>query len=242
MFVLIASGGRTGAQLASMLIEMEHEVRVVENRPEVLSRIHRELPTEVIVEGDPMDPKVLELAGIRDADVMAATTTSDESNLTLCHISRHLYNVKRTIARVNNPRNAWLFDDKFHVDVAVNQAQILAGLIQEEMSLGDMITLVKLRRGNYSLVEEKIAAGAPAVGVAIKDLDWPEHCVIAAIIRKGEVMIPRGITVIQEDDEILAVTDSDGAKKLVELFSPPDAEKPANGHYGDKGLGRLFRN
>jgi len=128
------------------------------------------------------------------------------------------------------------------VDVAVNQAQILASLIQEEMSLGDMITLVKLRRGNYSLVEEKISAGAPAVGKAIKDMDWPEHCVIAAIIRKGEVMIPRGITVIEEEDEILAVTDSEGAKKLVDLFSTPDVEKPSNGHNGDKGLGRLFRN
>jgi trk system potassium uptake protein TrkA len=128
------------------------------------------------------------------------------------------------------------------VDVAVNQANILAGLIQEEMSLGDMITLVKLRRGNYSLVEEKIAAGAPAVGVAIKDLNWPEHCVIAAIIRKGEVMIPRGVTIIQEGDEILAVTDSEGAKKLVELFSSPDVEKPTNGHIGDKGISRLFRN
>jgi trk system potassium uptake protein TrkA len=241
MFVLIASGGRTGAQLASMLIEMEHEVRVVDNRPDVLSRIHRELPTEVIVEGDPMDLKVLELAGIREADVMAATTTSDESNLTLCHISRQLYNVRRTIARVNNPRNMWLFDDKFHVDVAVNQAEILASLIQEEMSLGDMITLVKLRRGNYSLVEEKISTGALAVGVAIKDLELPDHCVIAAIMRKGEVMIPRGITIIEEGDEILAVTDPEGAKKLVDLFSPPDGDKPANGHNGDKGLGRLFR-
>jgi trk system potassium uptake protein TrkA len=88
MFVLIASGGRTGAQLASSLIEMDHEVRVVENRAEVLSRIHRELPTEVIVEGDLMDLKVLELA-IRDADVMAATTTSGRSQPDLCHVSRH---------------------------------------------------------------------------------------------------------------------------------------------------------
>ncbi len=241
MFVLISSGGRTGAQLASMLIEMEHEVRVVENRPEVLARIHRELPTEVIIEGDPMDLKVLELAGIRNADVVAATSTSDECNLSICYIARKLYNVPRTIARVNNPRNAWLFDQKYHVDVAVNQAELLAGLIQEEMSLGDMITLVKLRRGNYSLVEEKIAAGAPAVGVAIKDLDIPEHCVIAAIIRKGEVMIPRGVTTIEEGDEILAVTDLEGAKGLLELFSPQGEAKPTNGHNGEKGLRRFFR-
>lgn len=241
MFVLICSGGRTGAQLASLLIAMDHDVRVVENRPDVLSRIHHELPTEVIVEGDVMDLKVLEQAGIRDADVLAATTTSDENNLTLCYLARTLYHTRRTIARVNNPRNAWLFDAKFHVDVAVNQAEILASLIQEEMSLGDMITLVKLRRGNYSLVEEKIPAGARAVGMAIKDLPMPEHVVIAAIIRKGEVMIPRGVTAIEEGDEILAVADLEGARELAELFSAPDSSKPSSGQNGEKGLGRIIR-
>jgi trk system potassium uptake protein TrkA len=221
MYVIIASGGRTGAQLAHMLIGMEHEVRVIENRPDVLSRIHRELPTETIVEGDPMEAHVLELAGIRQADAMAACTTSDEDNLALCFLTRTVYKVRRTIARVNNPRDAWLFDRKFHVDVAVNQAEILSSLIQEEMSLGDMITLLKLKRGNYSLVEEKIAVGAKAVGMMIKDLQLPEHVVIAAIIHKGEIMIPRGVSVIEPDDEILAVADQDGAHKLAELFSRP---------------------
>ncbi len=122
---------------------------------------------------------------------------------------------------MNNPRDAWLFDSKFQVDVAVNQADILASLIQEEMSLGDMITLLKLRRGNYSLVEEKILPGARAVGMAIKDLTLPEHCVIAAIIRKGEVMIPRGVTIFENGDEILAITDLEGTSSLAELFSQP---------------------
>lgn len=225
MYVIIASGGRTGAQLAHMLIGMEHEVRVIEDRPDVLSRIHRELPTECIVEGDMMETHVLELAGIRQADVLAACTTSDENNLALCYMTRTLYKVRRTIARVNNPRDAWLFDKKFHVDVAVNQAEILSSLIQEEMSLGDMITLLKLRRGNYSLVEEKIFAGAKAVGMMIKDLPLPEHVVIAAIIRKGEIMIPRGVSVIEPDDEILAVADQDGAHILEDLFSLPQTSK-----------------
>jgi trk system potassium uptake protein TrkA len=220
MFVVIASGGRTGAQLAHMLVSMEHEVRVIEDRPDVLSRIHRELPTETIVEGDPLDLQVLELAGIRQANVLAACTTLDETNLTLCYLARTLFNVRRTIARVNNPRDAWLFDRKFHVDVAVNQAEILSSLIQEEMSLGDMITLLKLRRGNYSLVEEKIPAGAKAVGMMIKDLPLPDHCVIAAIIRRGEIMIPRGISVLEVDDEIMAVTDTEGARSLSDLFTP----------------------
>jgi trk system potassium uptake protein TrkA len=221
MLVVIASGGRTGAQLAHMLVGMEHEVRVIEDRPDVLSRIHRELPTETIVEGDPMDLQVLEQAGLREAQVLAACMTQDENNLTLCFLARSLFGVRRTIARVNNPRDAWLFDRKFHVDVAVNQAEILSSLIQEEMSLGDMITLLKLRRGNYSLVEEKVPLGAKAVGIMIKDLPLPDHCVISAIIRKGEVMIPRGVSTIEVDDEILAVTDGEGARTLADLFSPP---------------------
>ncbi len=229
MFVLIAGGGRTGAQLAALLVSQEHQVHLIEHRPEVLSRIHRELPTEVIHEGFATDPQVLEQAGIRQAQVLAACTASDADNLALCFLALTRYNVPRTIARINYPRDAWLFDQKFHVDVALNQAEILASLIEEEMSLGDMMTLLKLRRGHYSLVEEKIPSGAKAVGVAIKDLALPEHCVIAAIIRYGEIIVPRGITVLEVGDEVLAVTDRQGAEQLATLFAPPGAnhQRPA---------------
>ncbi len=221
MFVVIAGGGRTGAQLASVLISQNHEVRLIEKRAEVLERIHLELPTEAIIEGDPLEMHILEQAGIQRADVLAACSNEDVVNLTLCFMARTQYSVRRTIARVNNPRDVWLFDEKFHVDVAVNQADILASLIQEEMSMGDMITLLKLRRGNYSLVEEKIPEGARAIGVSIMNLNLPEHCVIAAIIRNGEVMIPRGVTVFEAGDEVLAITDAEAAARLEELFSPP---------------------
>jgi trk system potassium uptake protein TrkA len=227
MFVLVVGGGRTGSQLARVLLKQDHAVRVVDERSEVLARIHRELPTEVIFEGNPINMKVLEQAGIRNADVLAAVTTSDEDNLVLCYIARTLYGVRRTIARVNNPRDAWLYTDLFHVDVAVNQSEIMAHLIEEEMSMGDMMTLLKLRRGNYSLVEEKIPSGALAIGVAIKDLKLPEHCVIAAIIRKGEVIVPRGVTVFEEGDEILAVTDLAGTRELMKLFC---VSSESNGH------------
>jgi trk system potassium uptake protein TrkA len=221
MFVLIIGGGRTGSQLVKMLLAQGHEVHLVEDRKEVLGRMHREHPTEVIFEGDPIDPNVLEGAGIKKADVLAAVTTSDQQNLVLCYLARELYKVPRTIARINNPRDAWLFDTKFHVDVALNQSEILARMIEEEMSMGDMMILLKLRRGNYSLVEEKIPAGAYAVGKAIKDLQLPEHIVIAGIIRKGEVIVPHGVTVIAEGDEVLAVTDAEGVKQLTALFCPP---------------------
>ena len=221
MIVVIAGGGRTGAQLAKLMLDQNHEVYVIDNRKEVLARIHRELPTESIIEGDILDHSVLERARIHDANVFAAITTSDELNLSMCFITREKFNVPRTIARVNNPRNAWLFNTLFKVDVAINQAEILSSVIEEEMSLGDMMTLLKLRKGNYSLVEEKIPAGAKAIGVAVKDLKLPEHCVIAAIIRQGDIIVPRGITVFQQEDEVLAVTDKDGAKQLETLFASP---------------------
>jgi trk system potassium uptake protein TrkA len=220
MYVLIVGGGRTGSQLARFLLDEQHEVRVIENRKAVLSGIHRELPTEVVFEGDPIDLAVLEKAGIQDANVLAACTASDDINLVLCYLAREKYGVRRTIARVNHPRNAWLFNEIFRVDVALNQAEILARLIEEEMSMGDMMTLLKLRRGNYSLVEEKIPDGARAIGLAIKDLGL-EHVVIAAIIRQGEVIVPRGVVAFEAGDEVLAVADSDGAQKLAELLARP---------------------
>lgn len=222
MFVVIAGGGRTGTQLAKSLIGIDHKVHIIEYRKEILARIHKEVPTESIYAGNPLDTSVLEQADIQHANVFAATTTSDSDNLALCYLVREKYGVKRTIARVNNPRNAWLFAKTFRVDVAVNQADILSRLIEEEMSLGDMMTLLKLRRGKYSLVEEKIPENAHAVGIPIKDLNLPANCVIAAVIRKGELVLPRGITTLEVDDEVLAITDPEGAKQMAELFDFPN--------------------
>ena len=147
MFVLIAGGGLTAAHLATLLVEQNHQVRLIEHRRDVLTSLHRELPTEIIYEGFATDPQVLEQAGIREADVLAACTSNDVENLVLCFFGRTRYHVPRTIARINNPRNAWLFDQKFHVDVALNQAEILATLIEEEMSLGDMKILLATAAG-----------------------------------------------------------------------------------------------
>jgi trk system potassium uptake protein len=194
----------------------------VEHRRELLTRLHHELPTEVIYEGQATDPAVLKQAGLEKANVLVACTNDDAANLVLCYLARTVFKVRRTVARINNPRNAWLFDKNFHVDETINQADVMAHLIQEEMSLGDMMTLLKLRRGRYSLVEEKVPPGAKAIGVAIKDLGLPDQCVIAAIIRKGQVTLPRGTIAFEEGDEVLAVTDDEGAKQLAILLEPPD--------------------
>ena len=222
MFVFIVGGGRTGAQLASQLIEQKYDVRLVEHRRELLTHLHHELPTEVIYEGQATDPAVLRQAGLEKANVLVACTNDDAANLILCYLARTIFKVRRTVARINNPRNAWLFDENFHVDETINQADVMAHLIQEEMSLGDMMTLLKLRRGRYSLVEEKVPPGAKAIGIPLKDLGLPDQCVIAAIIRRGQVTLPRGTMSLEEADEVLAVTDEEGAKQLERLLEPPD--------------------
>lgn len=222
MFVFIAGGGRTGAELANQLIAQKYEVRLLEHRRELLTRLHHELPTEVIYEGQATDPTILKDAGLDKAQVLVACTNDDAANLVLCYLARTMFKVKRTVARINNPRNAWLFDKNFHVDETINQADVMAHLIQEEMSLGDMMTLLKIRRGKYSLVEEKVPKGAKAIGIQIKDLGLPDQCVIATIIRNGEIILPRGTLALEEFDEVLAITDDEGAKQLALLLEPPD--------------------
>jgi trk system potassium uptake protein TrkA len=221
MFVIIVGGGNTGSYLAQLLLDGGHTVKVIEERQGVLDKLKSELPAEVIIPGDGSSPISLEKAGVLTAQVLAAVTGLDETNLVITSLARFEFNVPRVIARVNNPKNAWLFNPEMGVDVALNQADILARLIAEEMSLGDMMTLLKIRRGHYSLVEEKIPRGAKAVGIAIKDLSLPDQCVIAAIIRHGKVIVPRGNAKFEPEDEVLAVTDQEGARCLAELFAPP---------------------
>ena len=220
MFVIVAGGGRVGTQLALLLLEHKYKVNIIEERRELLNRLHGLLPTEIIFAGSPSNPQTLEMAGIQQANVVASCTSSDAENLAICFMARQYYKVPRTIGRINDPRNAWLFDREFHVDVALNQAAIFASLIAEEMSLGDMMTLLKLRRGNYSLVVEKIPEGALAIGKSIQNLNLPESCVIAAIIRDEKVIAPRGSTVFIVNDEVYAVTDPQGAESLSALFCP----------------------
>jgi len=221
MFVIIIGGGRTGSHLASLLISQGHEVLVIEHRPEILASVHHELQTEVIYEGDGTDPQVLEALGIKRANVLAAVSSDDADNLVAASLAKNHFGVRRVIGRVNNPRNAWLFTSEFGVDVALNQADIIAKLVEEEMSIGDMMTMLKLRRGKYSMVEEKIAPDAPAIGMAIKDMQLPSNCIISGIIRHGEIILPRGVTALEEGDEILALVDDPSRDQLAKLLSRP---------------------
>lgn len=218
MFVLVVGGGKTGSYLTRQLLEEGYEVKLIEPRPEIVEKLMNELPPGAVVAGDGSAPAVLESAGIRRANVLVAATGEDETNLVITTLGRFEFNVPRTIARVNNPKNVWLFTPEMGVDVSLNQTDILAKLIEEEMSLGDMMTLLKLRRGEFLLVEEKLPPGSQVLGIPLRDLPLPDTCVVAAVIREGAVVTPRGNLIFQVGDEVLAVVDNQSLEALRKLF------------------------
>lgn len=220
MFVIVVGGGKTGTYLARQLLEEGHQVKLIEQRPDVVERIKKDLPEASLVYGDGSAPSVLEAAGIDKANVLAAVTGDDEANLVITTLARFEFNTPRTIGRVNNPKNAWLFTPEMGVDVGINQTDIFSKMIEEEMSMGDMMTLLKLRRGEYSLVEEKLPPGSKIAGLALKELDLPSTCVVAAVIRHGKIVTPRGNLVFEEGDEVLAVVDDGSKGALRQLFGP----------------------
>jgi trk system potassium uptake protein TrkA len=222
MFVIIVGGGKTGSQLAAQLLEGGHQVRLIEARASVLERLADEMPQGIVMSGDGSSPSVLEAAGIDHANVLAAVTGDDEANLVITTLGRFEFHVPRIIARINNPKNAWLFTDQMGVDVALSQSDILARLIAEEMSLGDMMTLLKLRRGEYSIVEEKVHPEAVVTGKTLRDIELPPECVFVAVLRKGRLIVPKGDTTLQPVDEVIALVHGSQLAALAALLGPPN--------------------
>lgn len=219
MKVLIVGGGKVGSDLAALLLASQHEVILIEERADVVARLQKDFAPGMVHRGSGTDPLLLEAVGIHQADVVAAVTGQDETNIVIATLARFAFAAPRVIARVNNPKNAWMFTTQMGVDVALNQADVMARLIAEEMSLGDMMTLLKLTKGQYSLVEERVHATAPAAGQALGNLPLPVDCALAAIIRRGELQIPRADFILEADDEVLAVIHTDQTAALAALLS-----------------------
>jgi trk system potassium uptake protein TrkA len=216
--VLIVGGGKVGAHLADLLREGGHRIGVIESDPDHVRSLEERLGIGVVMHGTGTDARVLESAGIRNVDVVAAVTGADETNLVVSALARFEFAVPRVIARVVDPRNAWMFGPDMGVDAALNQGDLLAHLVAEEMSLGEMTTLLKLRRGQFSLVEEKVPGSSRAAGKNVADLGIPDGCAIVAVIRDGELLAGHGQLRIEAGDEVLAVVPTAEAAALSALL------------------------
>jgi len=217
---MIFGGGKVGAFIADFLKKEGHSVVLIEERREELERLYTEIGKENVFLGNGTDPVDLEAAGIHQMNVVAAVTGKDEVNLVASSLARFEFNIPRVIARVNNPKNAWMFTDEMGVDVALNQAELIGRMILEEMSLGDMMPLLKLRKGQYSIIEEKVHPKSIIVGKRIDQIKLPEQCVLIAILRKSGMVIPHGNVEINQADEVIALAHSSKLDELASLLGP----------------------
>ena len=218
MKIIVVGGGQVGSYLASLLTERGHEVKVMEAREPRAEVLRKSLPEDTVIHGNGTDPVTLESAGVRHTDVVAAVTGSDETNLVIATLAKLEYGVRRVVGRVNNPKNAWLFTPVMGVDAALNQADVMAHLVAEEMSMGDMMTLLKLHGGKYSLIERMAGPSSPVSGKMLRDIELPRECVLVAVIRDSDLLIPRGDTAIRAGDKLIAITHVDQLQKLDDIF------------------------
>ena len=218
MNVIIVGGGFTGAYLAKLLLDNHCSVKVLEQRPEVFNKLKKDLPEKYIVNGSGTDPELLESVGIAATDVFVSITDKDEINLVASTIAKFEFGVPNVIARVNNPKNAWMFNSTMGVDSCVNQADLMAHLIVEGIDMKNMMTLLKINRGDASIVQIHVARNAKAAGKHIRELNIPDKAVLISIFRGEESFIPRGDTIIQADDNVLALANQEARPVLEELF------------------------
>lgn len=218
MNILIGGGGKLGAHLASILRGHGHTVALVEQDEHLAIRLRSELPTVSIVHGDACNPQVLRDANIAAMHAVVATTGHDEDNLVLAKLAKHEFRIGRVIGRINNPKNEWLFTKRMGVDIAISHAGMVARLIDEELTLGDLIPLLKLDGGEVSLAELQIPPTSRTVGRTIEEVHLPEECVVVTVIRDGTITLPRGDTVFAAGDRIIALVRSDQQAELARLF------------------------
>ncbi len=217
MLAVIIGGGRGGSYLAGDLQTQGYRIKVVDRRPGVAAKLRQEIGGDVIC-GDGCSPQILDQVGVSKADLVVALTHNDEDNLVVCRLAKHHFHVPRVIARVNNPLNEWLYTKDWGVDVAISQVHLTSKVIEEEIGLGELVTLLKLNRGEAALVELRLPETSPCRGKAIRDVNLPSDAVIVSVIRAGKLVIPRGDTVFEAGDEILAVSTVAAEKPLKDIL------------------------
>ncbi|MDP9420253.1 MAG: TrkA family potassium uptake protein [Actinomycetota bacterium] len=207
MRVVIAGGGNVGKYIATDLRGSNHEVLVLEQSLEVVERARAsgEHPGVEFKVADACELSALLEAHLETADVVAAVTGDDEDNLVISLLAKQEFGVPRVVARVNHPKNEWLFNETWGVDVAVSTPHLLTALVEEAVTVGSLVRLLQFEGGKARLVEVTLAESSPAAGVTVVDLNLPRDSTVVAIIRADHVVVPRGDTLLLAGDEVLAL-------------------------------------
>ncbi len=205
MYLIIVGGGKVGYYLSKSLLAEGHEVLLIEKNPRRAAFLIDELGADHVWVGDGCDPATFAQVGMNRADAVIAVTGDDEDNLVVCMLAKRKFHVPRAIARINNPRNAEIFA-RLGIDVTVSTTEIIQAQIERALPLRSLVHLLALRRGGIHLVEGKVAPGAPADGRPLRDLGIPADALVVMVVRGDQTFIPSGETVLQAEDEILAVT------------------------------------
>ncbi|MDP2211886.1 MAG: NAD-binding protein [Candidatus Aquicultor sp.] len=216
MYILIAGAGQVGRFLA-LSLEETYSIGLIDLDEANLETV-KNMPNIATYTGDATSPADLETAGILKADIVVAVTGDDEDNLVISQLAKEVYKTPRVIGRINDPRNQWLFDEKWGVDVAVSSPQIILQLISEELSLSDVVTLLKLKVGKLSLVEVTVSPTSPAHDKKVKNIGFPRNAVAVALLRDTSVIVPHGETTIRAGDSVLLVTRPELEQDIRRIF------------------------
>jgi len=203
VFVLVVGGGKVGYYLTKELIESGHEVVLMEKDRKRADQIADEIGS-IVIPHDGCEGKYLAEAGANRADIVAAVTGDDEDNLVICQMAKHHFAVRRSIARVNNPKNERLFKH-LGVDEIISPTRMILGSIEQDIPVHELLHLAALGEGELELIEAHLQAGSPAVGKAPKDLNIPDGCSLFAVIRDGVAMPLRPDTIMREGDKVIAI-------------------------------------
>jgi len=217
MKVAIAGAGNVGTSIASDLHAAGHEVFLIERNLDLVVRLRHSLPVTVVA-ADACEAASLEAAGLMTADVVVAATGDDEDNLVISLLAKQEFAVPRVVARVNHPKNQWLFNEGWGVDVSVSTPQLLTALVEEAVSVGSLVRLLQFQGGSAHLVEVTLAEDSPVAGQPISELDFPRSATIVAVVREDRLVVPRGDTVLSAGDEVLVLVTGDAEAEVRTVF------------------------
>ncbi len=217
MKVVIAGAGNVGSFIAEDLHNAGHEVLVLEQDDQLVAKLSQEINCTWVV-ADACEVASLHKAGVADADVMVAATGDDEDNLVVSLLAKQEFMVPRVVARVNHPKNHWLFNKSWGVDVAVSTPHLLSSLVEEAVSVGTLVRLLSFEKSGTRLVEVTLAEDSPAVDREIAQVGIPKGATIVAIVRNDNIVVPRGDTILRIGDEVIALVTSDAEEQVKHLL------------------------